>query len=247
MLDGNRVLVVVPARGGSKGLPGKNLRPLAGTPLVAHVATLVAGVPYVDRAVVSTDDPKIASVAREAGLDAPFVRPAELSGDRIGDHAVLEHALTAVEALDEVIYDVVVMLQPTSPLRRSSDVDAVVRKLLEGWDAVWTVSETPLTYHPAKQLTLAEDGSLAFYDPAAVNVVARQQLTPVFHRNGIAYAFSRECLLEQRTILGRRTTFVLITRPTVSIDTLADFDRAACLFADAQTEAGVGLDAHAQG
>ena len=91
MLRGKRLLAIVPARGGSKGLPGKNLRPLLGVPLVARVGMVLAELGYFDRAVVSTDQPDIAQAARAGGLDAPFLRPESLSGDLVGDYDVLRH------------------------------------------------------------------------------------------------------------------------------------------------------------
>jgi CMP-N,N'-diacetyllegionaminic acid synthase len=220
-----RILVVVPARGGSKGVPRKNLREVLGVPLVARVGHLMRELDFVDRAVVSTDDDEIAAVAEAAGLAAPFRRPTELSGDRIGDLDVLTHALEATEALDGVDYDVVVMLQPTSPLRRAEHVAAVVEKLVDcALDAVWTVGPTDLKYHPRKQLVLDED-RLDFYDPQGSEVIARQQLTPVYHRDGAAYAISRECLLSQKSILGKQASAVVVDEPMVSIDTLEDFER----------------------
>jgi CMP-N-acetylneuraminic acid synthetase len=219
---GRRILAVVPARGGSKGVPRKNLREVGGVPLVARVGHLIAELDFVDRAVVSTDDDEIAAVAQASGLDAPFRRPPELSGDRIGDLDVLTHALEACEALDSVRYDVVVMLQPTSPLRRAAHVAAVVEKLADGIDAVWTVSPTPLHHHPSKQLRLDGD-RLDFFDPAGAEVIARQQLTPVYHRNGVAYAITRECLLGQKSILGKNASAVILDEPQWSIDSEEDF------------------------
>ncbi len=217
--------MVVPARGGSKGVPRKNLRPVAGVPLVARVGELVARLPWVDRAVVSTDDDEIARVAEESGLEAPFRRPEALSGDRIGDLEVLCHALEAVEKADGQAYDAIVMLQPTSPLRRIAHVEAAVDKLLGGgWDSVWTVSVTDLKYHPRKQLQLEGD-RLRFSDPAGGGVVARQELTPTYHRNGAVYAMTRSCLREQRSLLGRRGAAVVLDEPMISIDTLDDFER----------------------
>lgn len=227
MLAAKRILAVVPARGGSKGVPLKNLHPLRGTPLVAHTGRVVQQVPSIDRAVVSTDHPEIAAEAVKAGLEAPFMRPAEIAGDLVSDLQVLEHALTTMEAIDRVTYDVVLMLQPTSPLRRPGHVLAVLEKLVtEGWDSVWTVSPTDLKYHPLKQLIVSEDGRMRYFDPAGVGIIARQQLEPVYHRNGVAYAFTRACLLEQRTILGARTAAVILDDPVISIDTLEDFRRA---------------------
>lgn len=224
MHAGRRILVVVPARGGSKGVLRKNLRPLLGVPLVARVGPLVRELTFVDRAVVSTDDDEIAEVAEAVGLAAPFRRPEALSGDRVGDLEVLTHALEALEVGDGVRYEVVVMLQPTSPLRRPEHVEAVVEKLVaDELDAVWTVSETDLKYHPRKQLVL-EGGRLAFHDPAGSQVIARQQLTPSYHRNGAAYAITRECLLSQKSILGKNAGAVVLDEPMLSLDTLEDFE-----------------------
>ena len=141
MFAGKRVLAVVPARGGSKGIPMKNLRTVGGRSLVAIAADVAATVPEIDRRVVSTDHTEIARVAREAGLDAPFMRPESIAGDRIGDWDVLSHALQATEADDGEHYDIVVMLQPTSPLRRAVDVSGTIHMLINsGYDAVWSVS-----------------------------------------------------------------------------------------------------------
>lgn len=219
----HRVLVVVPARGGSKGIPLKNLQPVAGRPLVARVGDLVAELPWVDRAVVSTDHLLIRDCAIDAGLDVPFMRPESLSGDRIGDVEVLRHALEATEADDGSHYDIVVMLQPTSPLRRPEHVAATVHKLIdEGLDAVWTVSPTDLKAHPLKQLALDADGRLDYYDPRGAGIIARQQLQPVYHRNGAAYALSRRCLLEHGSLKGGAAAAVVIEDSMVSIDTMED-------------------------
>lgn len=225
MIGNRKVLVVVPARGGSKGVPKKNIREVLGTPLVAMVADIVREVPEIDRCVVSTDSDEIAQVAEAAGMAAPFRRPEELSGDRIGDLEVLQHALLASEEHDGTQYDIVVMLQPTSPLRRSAQVAETIRKLdAGGYDAVWTVSPADLKYHPLKALKI--DGEvLDLYDERGRGIIARQQLTPLYYRNGAAYAITRECLLDQKSILGTRTGAVVVDEPVVSIDTLEDFAR----------------------
>ena len=165
MIGGRRVLAVVPARGGSKGIPLKNLRHVAGRSLVAHAAGIAAAVDEIDRRVVSTDHEGIATEAEAHGLAAPFRRPEALSGDRVGDWDVLQHALTEMERIDGCIYDIVVMLQPTSPLRTAANVRDTIVKLVDGGhDAVWTVSPTDLKYHPLKQLSV-EDGRMQFFDP----------------------------------------------------------------------------------
>ena len=133
MLNSRRILAVVPARGGSKGVRLKNIHPLAGIPLIAHVGRLLKQMPVVDRSVVSTDDDAIVREAERSGLQAPFRRPASLSGDLISDHQVLQHALTTMESMDSTHYDVVLMLQPTSPLRR----------LPKEGSSAWTATPTP--------------------------------------------------------------------------------------------------------
>lgn len=224
MIGGRRILAVVPARGGSKGLIRKNLRVLDGLPLVAHVGRVLQALPEVDRRVVSTDDDEIAKVAETSGVSAPFRRPAALSGDRIGDYEVLAHALECCEALDGVTYDVVLMLQPTSPLRTAQQVRACLDYLVEGsWDSVWTVSETDSKSHPMKQL-LVREGVLSYYHPDGGAVIARQQLSPVYHRNGIAYAITRECLLDQGVIKGAKAGAMVTPGQAVSIDTEWDLE-----------------------
>lgn len=219
MFDGKTVLAVCPARGGSKGIPLKNIKPIAGIPMVARVGMCVKDVPEIDRAVVSTDHDKIAEVAELAGLAAPFRRSVELSGDRVADHPVLVHALQEMERIDDKRYDIVVMLQPTSPLRTPKHVSDCIRMLVDGgWDSVWTVSETDSKSHPLKQLSVV-DGKMDYYSPAGSQIIARQQLKPVFHRNGIAYAITRECLLDQGTIKGGKAGALVLKGEFVSIDT----------------------------
>ncbi|WP_102783225.1 acylneuraminate cytidylyltransferase family protein [Thalassospira sp. GB04J01] len=225
MFGGKRILAVVPARGGSKGIPLKNLQLVRGVPLVALVGDVIKQVKLFDRSVVSTDHPDIAAVAEAAGIRVPFERPEHLSGDRIGDLDVLSHALHEMENQDSTTYDVIVMLQPTSPLRTASNViDCIEKLVLEKRDAVWTVSETDSKEHPLKQLTLGENGALEYYDPKGEDIIARQQLQPVYHRNGIAYAITRDCLLNQLAIKGSNTAGLVVKGNHVSIDTKWDLE-----------------------
>ena len=229
MLLDKKILVVVPARGGSKGIKLKNIRPLKGVPLVALVGKVIKQLPYIDRSVVSTDHPEIARIAKEAGIDVPFMRPEKLSGDRISDWSVLHHALKATEEADNEIYDVIVMLQPTSPLRKPEHITATIEKLINGnYDAVWTLSETDSKYHPLKQLILKDD-QVGYYDIKGSKVIARQQLDQAYHRNGVAYAISRDCLVNQKSIKGQKTSAVIIDESTVNIDTEDDFKYAEYL------------------
>jgi CMP-N-acetylneuraminic acid synthetase len=122
------------------------------------------------------------------------------------------------------------MLQPTSPLRRSSHVVQAIEKLVhEGWDSVWTVSETDSKEHPLKQLTI-RSGSLDYYDMAGNQIIARQQLTPVYHRNGVAYVMTRSCLLDDRSISGSRSGALVLNEHLISIDTLWDLELAEFIY-----------------
>ena len=224
MIKSLNILAVVPARGGSKGIPLKNLRKIGGVPIVALAGQVAQSVPEIDRAVVSTDHPEIVRAAEQSGLAAPFVRPPDLSGDRIGDWDVLHHALLQMEAIDRTQYDIVVMLQPTSPLRKAAHVSGTIQMLVEGgYDAVWSVSQTDSKAHPLKQLKI-ENGVMDYWDPAGQSIIARQQLQPVYHRNGVAYAITRDCLLQQGTIKGRRTGAYVVSGEQISIDTEWDIE-----------------------
>jgi len=231
MIGDKKVLAVVPARGGSKGIRLKNLRTIGSHSLVARAGMNAAQVSAIDRAVVSTDHEDIAAAAEAAGLAAPFRRPQTLSGDRIADWDVLNHALLTMEELDAVIYDIVLMLQPTSPGRTRMHVEATLDRLVdEKFDAVWTVSETDSKGHPLKQLIVEEDNSMDYYDAAGSKIIARQQLTPVYHRNGIAYAMTRDCIVEQKTIKGKRTGAYVVADIVPNIDTELDIEWAEFLF-----------------
>jgi CMP-N-acetylneuraminic acid synthetase len=237
MIEGLSVLAVVPARGGSKGVPLKNLREVAGRSLVARVGDVIADVPEIDRAVVSTDHEGIAAACEETGIAAPFRRPESLSGDFIGDIDVLTHALVESEKIDGRRYDIVVMLQPTSPLRTADQVSSTIRMLVDGkWDSVWTVSPTDSKSHPLKQLNVSS-GAMTYYDPAGSKIIARQQMGTVYHRNGIAYAITRECLLDQKTIKGERSGAFIVEGDHVSIDTEWDFKLVEFILANREQDA----------
>ena len=220
------MLAVVPARGGSKGLPRKNLRELGGVPLVALAGRVAQQIPEIDRAVVSTDSPEIVAAAVESGLAAPFMRPEALSGDLIGDVDVLLHALEATEKADDTRYHIVVMLQPTSPLRTADEVRACLDMFAaNNADSVWTVSRIDRKYHPLKQLSV--DGHrLSYYDSRGSAIIARQQLDDMYIRNGVAYVLSRDCLTERHSLMGERAFACITTAPHISIDTADDLARA---------------------
>lgn len=188
-----RVLAVVPARGGSKGLPGKNVRPLAGLPLVAHSLRAAAAMRTVTRCVVSTEDAEIAEVAREHGGDVPWLRPAELATDTTPMAPVLRHALEAVEAEEARPYDAVVLLDPTSPARVPAEVDAAVERLLARPDLDGVISVSEPSFNPVwvgVRPSASEPEVIERYFPEGAGVTRRQDAGRYLRINGNFYVWT---------------------------------------------------------
>jgi CMP-N-acetylneuraminic acid synthetase len=157
-----KILAVIPARGGSKGIPRKNLCRIAGVSLVGHAAKVAQSLEWIDRTVLSTDDEEIAREGRNYGLEVPFMRPAELASDTTRSHDVWKHVWLTSEEHFKEHYDISVLLEPTSPLRRPKDITLTVVALMESnCDAAATVSRAPAHFTPHKCLTLAETASSA--------------------------------------------------------------------------------------
>ncbi len=218
MIRDQRVLAVVPARSGSKGIPDKNLALVGGLSLIARAAMVLAKTPWIDRRILSTDSARYAEEAMRYGLAAPFLRPASLSSDIATALDTFVHALEECEAVDGVRYDLVVVTEPTSPLREPGDLEATVTALLESdADSAVTVSQIDTKTHPDKVLSI-ESGRLRFYTEQGMTVTTRQVLQPLYARNGLCYAFKRATLLEKRALITGNTASVVTTRPVANID-----------------------------
>ena len=222
----NVVVAVVPARAGSKGLPGKNERPLAGKPLVARAAEAARASGVVDRAVLSTDSERIAELGREAGLEVPFLRPVELATDETPMQPVIEHAVAALER-DGFRPDIVLVLQPTAPLRTGEHVARAVALLEEtGADSVVSVVEIPrhLSPHYAMRLT---DGRLRPFLPEGAAVTRRQDVEPAYSRDGTVYAVRRDVLVERHDLYGDDCRPLLLdASESVNVDSAEDWAEA---------------------
>ncbi len=231
------VLALVPARGGSKGLPGKNLRPLAGQPLVAWAVAAGRQAAAVTRVVVSTDSPAIRDAAVAAGAEAPFLRPPELAGDATTDLPVFLHALDWLERHEGYRPDVVVQLRPTSPLRPPGLVDAAVAALLAHPDATAARTVTPSPQTPYKRWRRAGDGRLAPLLPAPEGVAEpftepRQRLPPTWWQTGHVDAV-RPATLRSGSMTGSALVAGEVEAVyAVDVDTAADLERAERLLAD---------------
>ena len=197
------VLAVIPARGGSKGIPNKNLALLCGRPLLAYTADAAKESTRLTRAIVSTDDERIAACARSLGLDVPFMRPASLAGDDVPMLPVLQHAVDALQS-DGFQADIVVLLQPTSPLRRGEHIDAAVDWLQRTrGDSVVSVVEVPHQFNPMWVMRI-DDGLLKPFLEGPT-VTRRQDKPRVYARNGPAVLAVHARVLKEGSLYGNES------------------------------------------
>jgi CMP-N,N'-diacetyllegionaminic acid synthase len=224
-----KVLGLIPARGGSKGVPGKNKKLLAGKPLIVH--TIEAAKPsLLAKTIVSTDDLVIANLSRLAGVEVPFIRPENLASDTAKSIDVAKHALLIMEEKDGE-YDAVMILQPTAPFRTTQDIDAAIR-LMEAnplSDSVISVVDVG-GHHPAR-MKYIQDGKLI--DPPFAEQYEsqnRQELSPVYIRNGAIYLTKRETLLHNSFKGQTCVAYVMPNDRSANIDTIHDFDYAEWVY-----------------
>lgn len=220
---------MIPARGASKGLPDKNLRPFAGLPLIEHSIRLAALCPEITRCIVTTDSPRVADAARAAGAEVPFLRPAALAQDDTPLWPVLQHALAHEEAAGRRC-DALLLLDPTSPTRLPEDVAAAVRRLAAAPDADGVVSVAEPDSNPIWHCVVEKDGLMADLLPAGAAIEARQQAPRVFHITGLVYLWRARFVRDSPNWRGGRNIMLeLPERRTCSIDTLDQFERVEAL------------------
>jgi CMP-N,N'-diacetyllegionaminic acid synthase len=225
--QGMTVLAVVPARGGSKGLPRKNMAQVGGLSLIARCAAVIKALPWIDRAVLSTDDRDFAAEGRRHGLDVPFMRPADLANDTASGIDTWRHAWLEAERHYGMRFDVSVYLQPTSPLRRPEDVERTVKALVDGKHmAATTISEVPAHFKPEKIFTRDGAGLIHFYLPDGPRHTSRQTTPDYFTRNGICYACRRATVVDKRQIVEEDCVGVPITGHVPNIDDQFDLEIA---------------------
>jgi N-acylneuraminate cytidylyltransferase len=232
------VVALVPARGGSKGLPRKNLRPLGGHPLVAWSIAAARQAASVAAVLVSTDDEEIAAVARAYGAEVPFLRPAELARDDTPDLPVFQHALAWLERERGARPELVVQLRPTSPLRPLGMVDEAVERLCAYPPADSLRAVTAPSQSPYKMWRLAGPLLEPLVGTAASELfnAPRQQLPPVYWQTGHIDVVRRATILEQRSMSGRRIMpLVVDPRYAVDIDSLDQLELADRVLAQDQT------------
>lgn len=220
-----RILGIILARGGSKSVPRKNIKPIAGVPMIAYTIREGLKSKYITRLVVSTEDEEIARVAKEWGAEVPFMRPAELATDAAASKPCLQHATKFMEELEDRPYDYIVELMVTNPLKTVEDIDAALEKLIAtGADSVIGVIQV-FDHHPLRIKKIIDDRLVDFCLPEP-NEARRQDLKPdAYLRNGSIYAMKRDVLMIQDRRYGTANSRPYIFPPerSVNVDSMEDF------------------------
>lgn len=232
MYKNNKVVCIIPARGGSKGLKGKNIKELLGKPLIAYSIEQAKQSKYIDRIIVSTEDSAIAEVSKEYGAEVPFIRPAELATDESGVIGVLLHA---VEWFENSNYDfqILVLLHTTTPLRKTEDIDNSIELLAETKaDSVFSVAEAYRNPY-FNMVEIDKDGKVHLIKEGSF--VTRQSAPPVFDMNASIYVWWKDVLKKQKkTILDGSKIYLMPRERSVDIDDIMDFSIAEMLLKEKQ-------------
>ena len=234
-----KILGIITARGGSKGIPGKNIKKLAGKPLIAYTIEAAQKSGVFDRIILSTDDEKIARVARTYGCEIPFMRPKRLAKDKTPHFPVIVHAMDWLEKHEHYIPDYVMILQPTAPLRTAAHIrEAVSLFEMRGADSVVSVSEIPRHFHPRWLFNVNTRKHMAIFTGEKFSqlVSRRQDLSKTYTRNGAIYLFKTVfCNSKHTNFYGNHViAFVMKPNVSVNIDTMEDWREAEALLADAR-------------
>jgi N-acylneuraminate cytidylyltransferase len=233
-LDGRepQLLALIPARAGSKGIPGKNMRLFAGRPLLAHAVACAVQAGIFNRIVLTTNSEEMAGAGRAAGAEVPFLRPAELAQDDTPMLPVMQHAVRYLEATGWVP-DLIVLLQPTAPFRRVPDLVKAVELLRASpnLDSVVSVEEIPAHFSPHMAMKV-EGQRLVPFLPEGLRVTRRQDAPKAYTRNGQFYVTRRQVLMEENSIYGDHCQPFITTHPAINLDTMEDWAAAEQLIRD---------------
>ena len=220
----NKILAVIPARGGSKGVKNKNIFNLGGYPLIYYSIKSAIESKFISRHVVSTDNLKIKDISEKYNGNVPFLRPDELATDAALAIPTIQHAVRFCEEKYEEIYDYIIMLQPTAPLRKASDIDDALEILINNKNADSIISVVDVdNYHPAKMKLIINDKLHDFQDTGIENP-PRQSLPAVYIVNGAIYATKRDVFMNKNTFKGNICLpYVMSQDSSVNIDNIQDF------------------------
>ena len=224
MINGKKVLTIIPARGGSKGLPGKNIKELCGKPLIVWTIEQALNSKYIDNVVVSTDSEKIAKITKEAGANVPFLRPAELAADDSPTSDAILHVLKQLGLMGES-YEYVALLEPTSPLRKSNDIDDAINLIIQNTraDCLVSVGEVHME-HPMIVKKIDKKGFVVPYISNIAKIHQRQQADKAYFPYGVIYISKVSEFKKNRTFYTERTVPYSIERwQNYEIDDEIDF------------------------
>lgn len=225
MLDDGKkhILAIIPARVGSKEIPRKNIKDLAGKPLIAWTIETALNTPCLERVIVSTDDQKIASIARRFGSDVPFLRPHEFARNDTPDLPVYQHALTWLDENENYRPEIVVWLRPTAPMRTSEDIQGAVNKLLET-NADWVRSVCLVEHHPYWMYRIEGDRLVSFVEGVDIQKYIRRQLLPSAYRvNGAVDITWRKTITEKEHLyIGDVRGYIMPAERSLDIDSELD-------------------------
>lgn len=227
-----KILGIIPARGGSKGVPGKNIKLLGGKPLIVHAIDCAKSSGMLSRIVVTTDSGEIATVAQKFGAEV-ILRPSDLATDTSNVITAVKHVL---EQLQED-FDIIVLLQPTAPLRTGSQLNEVIQMLSDSDDLEGIISVVPMDdVHPARMYNLEKDDYISPYLKNG-EVLRRQDIAPLYYRNGCFYAVKTKAFFEQNSFMvQKKKAYVMDVNWLVNIDIPRDFALATILYDDWKNE-----------
>lgn len=221
MFRGKKIIGIIPARGGSKGLPRKNILAFCGRPLITWTIERARACKYLDDIIVSTDDREIAAVSKKYGAEVPFLRPKRLAGNKSRMIDVIEHAVKYLARAGRS-WDIIVLLQPTSPLRRSIDIAAAIEKLFRK-KARAIVSVCPSGHHPLWSNMLPGNGSMRKFLRPEVLGKNRQELPVYYQLNGALYVAYTKYLFDNKGFLGAKTfAYIMPSDRSIDIDSRID-------------------------
>ncbi|HDY72630.1 MAG TPA: acylneuraminate cytidylyltransferase family protein [bacterium] len=218
-----KIIAIIPARGSSKGLPRKNIRKLAGKPLIAYTIEAALKSKYLDRIIVSTDDKEIAKISQQYGAEVPFMRPKELAKDEIPLVPIIpRYVAEELEKRENYRPDIVLVLQPTCPLRGTNYIDLAIEKLIKT-KCDWVVTVVPANPHPFRARLMKGDKLIPLFEGKKI-WVQRQDFPPVYQFNGAIYATWRKILQEKEVFQNKDWRGVIMKEEeAVDIDTIVDF------------------------
>jgi CMP-N,N'-diacetyllegionaminic acid synthase len=222
MINTYKVICVIPARGGSKGVPRKNIKKLAGKPLIAYTVEQALQSQYIDRTIVSTEDKEIAAVSKHCGAEVPFVRPGKLAGDRAATIDVLLHAVNWLEKQEKYHFDILVLLHATAPLRKVEDIDNCIEMLVANRaDNVFSVTESHRNPY-FNMVEINKKGKVALSKKGSF--VSRQSAPKVYDMNASVYVWWKNVLKNDKGLFLKNTQIYIMPKErSVDIDDDLDF------------------------